>query len=280
MRSRSLPEPDRRPGVRRQSSHWLPSFILALAWLLAACAGPAPAEVFIVTREVTREVTRQVTREVTRVVQPTLPPDAGPADTAVPSAPPEPSLEGAFLFAVEDVFSITGRGTVVTGEVLRGRLAAGEAVDIVGFDQQVRSTTVTSIEVFQESAAEARAGDRVTLLLRGIDRDELARGMVIAAPGSIQAHDLFEADVYFQTVEEGGRNRAISSGYRPQFFFRTIDLTGELALTGGAETALPGSTVSVAVQLSQPVALEPGTWFAVREGGQQVGYGVVTGILD
>jgi elongation factor Tu len=193
---------------------------------------------------------------------------------------PQRELDKPFLMAVEDVFTITGRGTVATGRVERGVLKTGEEVEIVGFRDETRKTVVTSIEMFRKILDTAEAGDNVGLLLRGVDRDDIERGMVIAKPGSIKPHKHFKAEVYVLRKEEGGRHTPFVSGYRPQFYFRTTDVTGEIKLPSGVEMVMPGDNVNMEVMLVSPVAIESGLRFAIREGGRTVGAGVVTEMLD
>jgi elongation factor Tu len=193
---------------------------------------------------------------------------------------PQRELDKPFLMAVEDVFTITGRGTVATGRVERGQLKTGEEVEIIGFREEPRKTVVTSIEMFRKVLDVAEAGDNVGLLLRGVDRDDVERGMVIAKPGSIQPHRHFKAEVYVLRKEEGGRHTPFVSGYRPQFYFRTTDVTGEIKLPSGVEMVMPGDNVNMEVVLVSPVAIETGLRFAIREGGRTVGAGVVTEMLD
>jgi len=193
---------------------------------------------------------------------------------------PVRELDKPFLMAVEDVFTITGRGTVATGRVERGVLKPGEEVEIVGFREEPLRTVVTSIEMFRKVLDEAVAGDNVGLLLRGVDRDDVERGMVIAKPGSIKPHRHFKAEVYVLRKEEGGRHTPFVTGYRPQFYFRTTDVTGEIVLPSGVEMVMPGDNVNMEVKLISPVAIEKGLRFAIREGGRTVGAGVVTDILD
>jgi elongation factor Tu len=199
-------------------------------------------------------------------------------DTYIPL--PQRELDKPFLMAVEDVFTITGRGTVATGRVERGVLKTGEEVEIVGFRDETRKTVVTSIEMFRKILDTAEAGDNVGLLLRGVDRDDIERGMVIAKPGSIKPHKHFKAEVYVLRKEEGGRHTPFVTGYRPQFYFRTTDVTGEIKLPGGVEMVMPGDNVNMEVMLVSPVAIETGLRFAIREGGRTVGAGVVTEMLD
>jgi elongation factor Tu len=193
---------------------------------------------------------------------------------------PVRELDKPFLMAVEDVFTITGRGTVATGRVERGVLKPGEEVEIIGFRDEPLKTVVTSIEMFRKVLDEAVAGDNVGLLLRGVDRDDVERGMVIAKPGSIKPHRRFKAEVYVLRKEEGGRHTPFVSGYRPQFYFRTTDVTGEIRLPSGVEMVMPGDNVNMEVELISPVAIEKGLRFAIREGGRTVGAGVVTDIED
>jgi elongation factor Tu len=193
---------------------------------------------------------------------------------------PQRELDKPFLMAVEDVFTITGRGTVATGRVERGVLKTGEEVEIVGFRDETRKTVVTSIEMFRKILDTAEAGDNVGLLLRGVDRDDVERGMVIAKPGSIKPHKHFKAEVYVLRKEEGGRHTPFVTGYRPQFYFRTTDVTGEIRLPSGVEMVMPGDNVNMEVMLVSPVAIESGLRFAIREGGRTVGAGVVTEMLD
>ncbi|MBL3593172.1 MAG: elongation factor Tu [Synergistaceae bacterium] len=194
---------------------------------------------------------------------------------------PEPirDTEKAFIMPVEDVFTITGRGTVVTGRIERGILKSGMEVEIVGM-RDTQKTVCTSIEMFRKILDEAMAGDNVGLLLRGIGKDDVERGQVIAKPGSILPHKHFFAEVYVLKKEEGGRHTPFFSGYKPQFYFRTTDVTGEIKLAEGVEMVMPGDNATFEVKLIVPVALEPGLRFAVREGGRTVGAGVVTEILD
>jgi len=193
---------------------------------------------------------------------------------------PQRELDKPFLMAVEDVFTITGRGTVATGRVERGQLKTGEEVEIIGFREEPLKTVVTSIEMFRKVLDVAEAGDNVGLLLRGVDRDDVERGMVIAKPGSIKPHRHFKAEVYVLRKEEGGRHTPFVTGYRPQFYFRTTDVTGEIRLPSGVEMVMPGDNVNMEVLLVSPVAIEVGLRFAIREGGRTVGAGVVTEMLD
>jgi len=197
-------------------------------------------------------------------------------DSAIPT--PTRAIDKPFLMSVEDVFSITGRGTVGTGRVERGKVTVGETVDIVGL-QATRSSVVTGIEMFRKLLDEGVAGDNLGVLLRGIEKDDLQRGMVLAAPGTITPHTAFKANVYCLTKEEGGRHTPFFKGYRPQFYFRTTDVTGDVTLPPGTEMVMPGDNVAVAVELIQPVAMEPEQRFAIREGGKTVGAGVITEIV-
>jgi elongation factor Tu len=192
---------------------------------------------------------------------------------------PERDTEKDFLMPIEDVFSISGRGTVVTGRIERGVLHLGDDVDIVGF-KPTKTTKVTGIEMFRKEMDEAQAGDNVGVLLRGIAKDEVERGQVLAKPGSITPHTKFEAEVYALTKEEGGRHKPFFNGYRPQFYIRTTDVTGTIQLPEGVEMVMPGDNVKLTVELIAPIALEEGTRFAIREGGRTVGAGVVTKIIE
>jgi elongation factor Tu len=194
---------------------------------------------------------------------------------------PEPVRETdkPFMMSVEDVFSIKGRGTVVTGRVDRGMVKTGDPVDIVGLQEEMTSSVVTGVEMFHKILDEGQAGDNLGLLLRGIDRDEVERGMVIAKPGSITPHTKFMSEVYVLRRDEGGRHKAFFSGYRPQFFVRTMDVTGTIQLPEGVEMVMPGDSVNLEVELIVPVALEQGSKFAIREGGLTVGAGVITKII-
>jgi elongation factor Tu len=195
---------------------------------------------------------------------------------------PEPKREIAkpFMMPVEDVFSIKGRGTVVTGRIDRGVINTGDGVDIVGLRDKMMKSVVTGVEMFHKTLDDGQAGDNVGLLLRGIDREEIERGMVIAKPGSITPHTKFMSEVYVLTKEEGGRHKAFFSGYRPQFYVRTMDVTGTVELPEGVEMVMPGDNVNLEVELIIPVALEKGSKFAIREGGLTVGAGVITDILE
>jgi elongation factor Tu len=192
---------------------------------------------------------------------------------------PTRDVDLPFLMPVEDVFSITGRGTVGTGRVERGLLKLGDEVEVVGL-RETRKTVVTGIEMFRKLLDEARAGDNVGLLLRGVDKDELERGMVVAKPGSVTPHTRFKAEVYVLTEKEGGRKKPFFGGYRPQFFFRTTDVTGTIQLPEGVEMVMPGDNVSMSVDLeSKPIAMEQNLRFAIREGGRTIGAGVVTEVI-
>ena len=195
---------------------------------------------------------------------------------------PEPAreMDKPFMMSVEDVFSIKGRGTVVTGRVDRGVINVGEPVQIVGLRDESMSSVVTGVEMFHKLLDQGQAGDNLGLLLRGIDREDVERGMVIAKPGSITPHTKFKSEVYVLKKEEGGRHKPFFTGYRPQFYVRTMDVTGDITLPEGVEMVMPGDYVNMAVELIIPVALEQGQNFAIREGGLTVGAGVVTDILD
>jgi len=195
---------------------------------------------------------------------------------------PQPAREvdKPFLMSVEDVFSIKGRGTVVTGRVERGSMKPGSEVDIVGLRDEIRKVVVTSMEMFHKVLDEVMAGDNAGLLLRGVNRDEVERGQVLAKPGSITPHRKFMGEVYVLRKDEGGRHKAFFPGYRPQFYIRTMDVTGEITLPEGVEMVMPGDNVNLKVELITPVALEQGSTFAIREGGLTVGAGVITQILD
>jgi len=193
---------------------------------------------------------------------------------------PERDVDKPFLMSVEDIFTITGRGTVATGRVERGRLKLGEEVEIVGLRAQAKKTVATGIEMFRKVLDEAVAGDNVGVLLRGVEREDIERGMVLAKPGSIHPHTKFTAEVYVLTKEEGGRHTPFFTGYRPQFYFRTTDVTGDIKLPDGVEMVMPGDNVTVEAALITPIALEEGQRFAVREGGRTVGAGVVAKIIE
>jgi elongation factor Tu len=192
---------------------------------------------------------------------------------------PERDVDRPFLMPIEDIFSITGRGTVVTGRVERGRVHVGEEVEIVGF-RDTRKTVVTGVEMFRKLLDEGMAGDNVGLLLRGIEKDEVERGQVICKPGSITPHRKFKAEVYVLKKEEGGRHTPFFSGYRPQFYLRTTDVTGSVKLPQGVEMVMPGDNTQMEVELIQPVAMDKGLRFAIREGGHTVGAGAVTEVIE
>jgi elongation factor Tu len=193
---------------------------------------------------------------------------------------PERAIDKPFLMPVEDVFSIKGRGTVGTGRIDRGVVKVGDEVEIVGLKAETRKTIVTGVEMFQKTLDQGQAGDNIGVLLRGVEKEDLERGMVLAKPGSITPHTVFEGEVYVLTKEEGGRHTPFFTGYRPQFFFRTTDVTGTIELLGGAEMCMPGDNVTVKATLITPVAMEPQLRFAIREGGRTVGSGVVTKIIQ
>jgi len=192
---------------------------------------------------------------------------------------PKRDLDKPFLMPIEDVFSIKGRGTVVTGRVDRGKVKVNETVEVVGIRPKTTSTVVTGVEMFRKQLDEGQAGDNVGLLLRGIEKDDVERGQVVAIPGSIKPHTEFDAEVYVLTKEEGGRHTPFFTGYKPQFYFRTTDVTGEATLPSGTEMVMPGDNTNLKIKLIGPVAMEEGLRFAVREGGKTVGAGVVTKII-
>jgi elongation factor Tu len=198
-------------------------------------------------------------------------------DTYIP-LPPRP-VDLPFLMSVEDVFSITGRGTVATGRIERGRIKVGEGVEIVGLIEAPLSSVVTGVEMFRKLLDEGEAGDNAGLLLRGIEKTQIRRGMVICKPGSITPHTDFKGEVYVLSKEEGGRHTPFFQKYRPQFYFRTTDVTGEVELPAGTEMIMPGDNTNLTVKLIQPIAMEKGLKFAIREGGRTVGAGQVTEIL-
>ncbi|WP_298610301.1 elongation factor Tu [uncultured Thiothrix sp.] len=198
-------------------------------------------------------------------------------DTYIPE--PERAIDGAFLMPVEDVFSISGRGTVVTGRIERGVIKVGETVEIVGI-RATTSTTVTGVEMFRKLLDQGQAGDNVGLLLRGTKRDDVERGQVLCKPGTIKPHNKFEAEVYVLSKEEGGRHTPFFNGYRPQFYFRTTDVTGACELPEGVEMVMPGDNVKMVITLINPIAMEDGLRFAIREGGRTVGAGVVAKIVE
>jgi elongation factor Tu len=195
---------------------------------------------------------------------------------------PEPvrDVDKPFMMSIEDVFSIKGRGTVVTGRVDRGKIKVGDAVEIVGLKDKSMPSVVTGVEMFHKSLEMGMAGDNCGLLLRGINREDVERGQVVAIPKSITPHKKFMGEVYVLKREEGGRHKAFFTGYRPQFFIRTMDVTGNIKLPEGVEMVMPGDNVNLEVELIVPVALEQGSKFAIREGGLTVGAGVITKILD
>jgi elongation factor Tu len=200
-------------------------------------------------------------------------------DTYIPT--PEREVDKPFLMPVEDVFSITGRGTVATGRIERGIVKVGEGVEIIGMQEEGKLTsTVTGVEMFRKLLDQGQAGDNVGLLLRGIDKEAIERGMVICKPGSVKPHREFECEVYVLSKEEGGRHTPFFKGYRPQFYFRTTDVTGDIELPEGVEMIMPGDNTQFKVKLIVPVAMEQGLRFAIREGGRTVGAGVVSKILD
>jgi elongation factor Tu len=198
-------------------------------------------------------------------------------DTYIP-LPPRP-VDQPFLMSVEDVFSITGRGTVATGRIERGRIKVGEGVEIVGLIEKPLVSTVTGVEMFRKLLDEGEAGDNAGLLLRGVDKKDIRRGMVIVKPGSITPHTEFKGEVYVLSKEEGGRHTPFFNKYRPQFYFRTTDVTGEVELPAGTEMVMPGDNATLTVKLIQPIAMEKNLKFAIREGGRTVGAGQVTEIL-
>jgi elongation factor Tu len=197
-------------------------------------------------------------------------------DTFIPE--PKREIDKPFLMPVEDVFSITGRGTVATGRIERGKVKVGEEVQLVGFGAAKKSVA-TGVEMFRKLLDEGQAGDNVGLLLRGVEKNEIERGMVLAKPGSITPHTHFEAEVYVLTKEEGGRHTPFFKGYRPQFYFRTTDVTGSVELPSGVEMVMPGDNIQMTIELITPIAMDEGLRFAIREGGRTVGAGVVTKIL-
>ena len=199
-------------------------------------------------------------------------------DSYIPT--PERQADLAFLMPVEDVFSISGRGTVATGRVERGTVKVGDVVEVVGLSDEKRSTTVTGVEMFHKLLPQAEAGDNIGALLRGIAKDEIERGQVLAKPGSVHPHTKFVGHVYVLTEKEGGRAKPFFAGYRPQFYFRTTDVTGTIQLPAGVEMCRPGDNVDMTVELITPIACEQGLRFAIREGGRTVGSGVVSEILE
>ena len=199
-------------------------------------------------------------------------------DNYIPT--PERDTDKPFLMAVEDVFTITGRGTVATGRVERGQLKSMEEVEIIGLREENRKTVCTGIEMFRKLLDYCQAGDNVGLLLRGVDRKDIERGMVCAKPGSIKPHTKFDSEVYVLSKEEGGRHTPFVTGYRPQFYFRTTDVTGQLHLPTGVEMVMPGDNITMTVELIQPVAMEQGSKFAIREGGRTVGAGAIAKVYE
>jgi elongation factor Tu len=198
-------------------------------------------------------------------------------DSYIPA--PERAIDKPFLMPVEDVFSIEGRGTVVTGRVECGVVKVGEDVEIVGL-RDTRKTTCTGVEMFRKLLDEGQAGDNVGCLLRGIKKEDVQRGQVLAKPGSIKPHTKFKAEIYVLSQQEGGRSKPFFNGYRPQFYFRTTDVTGEIGLPEGTEMVMPGDNVSIEVELIKPVAMDKGLRFAIREGGRTVGAGQVTEVIS
>jgi elongation factor Tu len=198
-------------------------------------------------------------------------------DSYIPQ--PERAIDRPFLMPVEDVFSISGRGTVATGRVERGIVKVGEEIEVVGIKKTIK-TTVTGVEMFRKLLDEGRAGDNIGALLRGIKREEIERGQVLAKPGSITPHTKFKAEAYVLTKEEGGRHTPFFNGYRPQFYFRTTDVTGIAELPAGVEMVMPGDNVAMTINLITPIAMDEGLRFAIREGGRTVGAGVVASIIE
>jgi len=200
-------------------------------------------------------------------------------DTWIPE--PTREVDKPFLMSVEDVFSIKGRGTVATGRIERGVIKVGDAAEIVGLRKENKNSVVTGVEMFQKTLDQGMAGDNVGVLLRGVEKDDIERGQVICKPGSIKPHTKFKGEVYVLTKEEGGRHTPFFSGYKPQFYFRTTDVTGGVKLLGGAEMCMPGDNVQMEIDLGEkPVAMQKGVRFAVREGCKTIGSGVVTEILQ
>jgi elongation factor Tu len=202
---------------------------------------------------------------------------AAALDSYIPE--PERPLDRPFLMPVEDVFSITGRGTVATGRIEQGVVHTGDTVEIVGIQDQTKSTVVTGVEMFRKILDEGQAGDNVGCLLRGVGREDIERGQVLCKPGSITPHTEFKAEVYVLKKEEGGRHTPFFNGYRPQFYFRTTDVTGVAKLPEGTEMVMPGDNVQMEIELIQPIAMDAGLRFAIREGGRTVGSGVVTEVI-
>ncbi|MEA2405970.1 MAG: elongation factor Tu, partial [Thermoleophilaceae bacterium] len=203
---------------------------------------------------------------------------AAALDSYIPE--PERPLDRPFLMPVEDVFSITGRGTVATGRIEQGIVHTGDTVEIVGIHEQTKSTVVTGVEMFRKILDEGQAGDNVGCLLRGVNREDIERGQVLCKPGSITPHTKFKAQVYCLKKEEGGRHTPFFNGYRPQFYFRTTDVTGVANLPEGTEMVMPGDNVEMTVEMIQPIAMDEGLRFAIREGGRTVGSGVVTEVIE
>ena len=199
-------------------------------------------------------------------------------DSYIPT--PERASDKPFLMPVEDVFTITGRGTVATGRVERGTIKVSDTVEIVGLTEETRSTVVTGVEMFRKILEQAMAGDNVGLLLRGVQRSDIERGQVLAKPGSIKPHTHFNSEVYVLTKEEGGRHTPFFPGYRPQFYFRTTDVTGVITLPEGVEMVMPGDNIQMEIKLITPIAIEEGLRFAIREGGRTVGAGVVASVIE
>ena len=199
-------------------------------------------------------------------------------DAYIPT--PERDTDKPFLMPVEDVFTITGRGTVATGRIERGMVKVGDTIEIVGMQEKAKSTVVTGVEMFRKLLDQAVAGDNIGALLRGVDRKDIERGQVLSKPGSIHPHTKFKGEVYVLTKEEGGRHTPFFNGYRPQFYFRTTDVTGNVALPEGTEMVMPGDNITMDIELITPIAIEPGLRFAIREGGRTVGAGVVTAINE
>ena len=202
---------------------------------------------------------------------------AAALDSYIPE--PKRAIDGPFLMPVEDVFSISGRGTVVTGRIERGIVKVGDEIEIIGLKPTIK-TTCTGVEMFRKLLDQGQAGDNVGVLLRGTKREEVERGQVLAKPGSINPHTKFTAEIYVLSKDEGGRHTPFFNGYRPQFYFRTTDVTGSVELPAGTEMVMPGDNVSITVALIQPIAMEDGLRFAIREGGRTVGAGVVAKIIE
>jgi elongation factor Tu len=199
-------------------------------------------------------------------------------DTYFPD--PVRDIDKPFLMPIEDIFSITGRGTVVTGRVERGKITLQEPVEIVGIKPQIQKSVVTGIEMFRKLLDEGQAGDNIGLLLRGIQKEDVERGQVVAKPGTITPHSHFKAQVYVLSKEEGGRHTPFFNGYRPQFYFRTTDVTGDVTLPAGVEMVMPGDHTEMEVKLITPIAMEEGLRFAIREGGRTIGAGSISQIID